>query len=190
MFPREYNGQFADNDVYIDCMNGIQISSYGRGILEAYIPSLTRGHNIIKSINSELSNDIILDIKDTDSEVIFRFKATHMKELEKYLKPKISGANISPFSTRNLPKNKTYKIPDGELVRYKEIVAKIPKEHILSLTHITNNYLKTLVTKRNTWDNIKADMALKRLKAKEYIHSINKWDEYISYLDKSIRKDM
>ena len=98
------------------------------------------------------------------------------------LKPKTSGADISPFSTRNLPRNKDYKIPDEDLARYKDISSKIPKERILELTHITNSYLKLLVNKRNTWENIKADMALRGLKAKEYIHNIGKWDEYIGYL--------
>lgn len=182
-FPREYTGQFADNDIYIDCQHNIQISSWGRGILEAYVPSLIRGHNIVKAIKSEFGEDIIFDIKDTDSEVIFKFKANYMIDLEKYLKPKTSGANISPFSTRNLAKNKTYKIPDEELNQYKQIIAKIPKEHILSLTHTTNNYLKTLVSKKNTWEDIKADMVLKGLKGKEYIHSLDKWNDYIKYLN-------
>ena len=117
-FPREYTGQFADNDIYIDCQHNIQISSWGRGILEAYVPSLIRGHNIVKAIKSEFGEDIIFDVKDTDSEVIFKFKANYMTDLEKYLKPKTSGANISPFSTRNLVKNKTYKIPNEELEQY------------------------------------------------------------------------
>lgn len=182
-FPREYTGQFADNDVYIDCQHNIQISSWGRGILEVYIPSLIRGHNIVKAITSEFGEDIIFDVKDTDSEVIFKFKANYMTDLEKYLKPKTSGANISPFSTRNLAKNKTYKIPDEELEQYKQIIVKIPKEHILSLTHTTNNYLKTLVSKKNTWEDIKADMVLKGLKGKEYIHSLGKWNDYIKYLN-------
>ena len=212
-FPREYTGQFADNDIYIDCQHNIQISSWGRGILEAYVPSLIRGHNILKAIvglekfntiysginentpqyigengqktaiKEQFHGDIIFDIEETDSEVLFKFKANYMTDLEKYLKPKTSGANISPFSTRNLAKNKTYKIPDEELEQYKQIIAKIPKKHILSLTHTTNNYLKTLVSKKNTWEDIKADMVLKGLKGKEYIHSLDKWNDYIKYLN-------
>lgn len=77
-------------------------------------------------------------------------------------------------------------IPDEDLVKYKDISSKIPKERILEITHITNTYLKSLVNKKNTWENIKADMALKRLKSKEYIHSIGKWDEYIEYLSERI----
>lgn len=186
-FPREYTGEYADNDVYIDCYHNIQISSFGQGVLEVYIPSIIRGNNIIKAVQSEIGEDIIWDIKRTDTEVIFKFKAQNMESLEKYLKPKTSGASISPFSSRNLPKNKDYKIPDEEFEAYKNIVTKIPKKRILSLTHMTNHYLKSLVTKKNTWENIKADMALKMLKPKEYIHSIGKWNEYIKYLEKELK---
>ena len=185
-FPREANGQLADNDIYIDCYNNVRVFSYGHGVLECYVSSLGRGHNIVKAIQSDFEEDIIFHIEETDSEILFRFHAKNMKKLEKYLKPKTSGASISPFSTRNLPKNKEYKIPDEEFAMYKNNVAKIPKERILSLTHMTNYYLKSLVTKKNSWEDIKADMALKGLKSKEYIHSIGKWNDYITYLEDNL----
>lgn len=102
------------------------------------------------------------------------------------LKPKTSGASISPFSSKNLPHNKDYKIPDEDFIKYKNIVAEIPKERILDITHKSNDYLKSLATKKNPLENIKADMKLKGLKCKEYIHSIGKWDEYINYLTKEL----
>ena len=230
-FPREHNGQFADNDIYIDCQNRIQIFSYGHGVLEAYIPSLQLGRTILKSIYHDIinkentetktntydvtrkirgreetvhvtketitiideklyedeisSSDIIFHIEETDSEVLFRFKANDVELLEKYLKPRTNGANISPFSTKNLPKQK-YIIPDEDLDTYKKIVKKIGKERIIELTHMTNKFLKSLSTKPNTWDNIRADMQLKGLKGKEYIHSIGKWENYIKYLKNQI----
>lgn len=184
-FPREINGQLADNDIYIDCYNKIQISSYGQGILEAYIPSIGRGHNIVNAIKSELGEDAIFSIMESDFEIIFRFKAKDMDKLEKYLKPKTSGAKISPFSSKNLPKTK-YNIPDEDLVKYKNIIEKLGENRIIELTHICNDYLKSLVNKKNTWEDIKADMALKGLKGKDYIHSIGKWNDYIKYVEKRI----
>lgn len=186
-FPREYTGQFAENDVYIDCQKG-KIFHYGKGILQFYTDSLGRGRNVIKAINNDLGEGIITNIEESDSEVLFRFNSKYMEQLAPYFKPKTSGANISPFSSKNLPKNKAYKIPDEELSAYKSIVGNIPKERILSVTHTTNNFLKSLVTKKNTWDNIKADMALKGLKGKEYIHSIGKWKEYVKYLAQSLKQ--
>lgn len=67
-----------------------------------------------------------------------------------------------------------------------DIVAKLPRERILELTHSTNSFLKSLVTKKLTWEQLRADMKLKGLKGKEYIHSIGKWDKYIAYLNKNI----
>ena len=64
-FPREFDDTFADNDVYVDCYNNIQIFSYGHGILETYIPSLGRGRNIIKAIGEEITDKIIFDIVKT-----------------------------------------------------------------------------------------------------------------------------
>ena len=88
-----------------------------------------------------------------------------------------------------MPKNNDYKIPDGEFDTYKNIVAKIPRERILSITHITNHYLKSLVTKKNTWEDIKADMALRGLKGKDYIHAIGRWNDYILFLEKNLKKE-
>lgn len=101
------------------------------------------------------------------------------------MKPKTSGASISPFSSRNLSKS-DYRIPDEILEEYKQIVAKIPRERILNITHSTNAFIKSLATKRETYEDIKADMAKKGLKAKEYIHSIGQWDEYIKYLEENL----
>lgn len=109
-----------------------------------------------------------------------------MDRMEKYLKPKTGGSNISPFSSKNLPKNKGYIIPDEELAYYKDIVQKIGQNRIIELTHMTRSFLKSLVTKANTWDDIKRDMAIKKLSGKNYIHSIGLWKDYIDYLKKGV----
>ena len=181
-FSRKLNGTLEDIDCYIDCQYGNKIFHYGRDILQVYIPSLIRGHNIVKMLNS----NIIFDIEETDSEILFKFKYVDSDKIIPLLKPKTSGSNISPFSSKNLPKNKDFKIPDEELSLYKEIVAKIPSEHILTLTHSTNSFIKSLVIKKNPIENIKADMKLKGLKGKEYIYSIGKWDEYIKFLKENL----
>lgn len=180
------DGTLEDIDVYIDCQYGNKIFHYGHSILQAYIPSLIRGRNIIKTINDKYGDGIIFDIEETDSEVLFKFNAKNDDKIICLLKPKTNGANISPFSSKNLPKNKEYTIPDDELSLYKNIVSQIPKERILDITHITQNFLKSLADKANDWDTIKADMSLKGLKGKEYIHSIGKWNKYVKYLNENL----
>lgn len=108
-------------------------------------------------------------------------KSDNIEYISKYLKPQTSGSGISPFSTKNLPKS-NYKIPDEDLDTYKNIVSNFYSESILDLTHNTNNFIKSLATKRNPIEKIRADMKLKCLKTKEYIHSIGKWSEYMNYL--------
>lgn len=184
-YNRKLNGTLEDIDVYIDCVNNVKIFYYGSSILQAYIPSLIRGHNVIKAIN-EMDSSMIFDIEETDSEILFKFKYADSNKIIPLLKPKTSGANISPFSSKNLPKNKDFKIPDVELSLYKEIVVKIPQERILTITHSTNSFIKSLATKKNPIENIKADMKLKGLKGKEYIYSIGKWNDYIKFLKENL----
>lgn len=184
-YCRKLNGTCEDVDMYIDCQFGNKVFHFGGSILQAYIPSLQRGHNIVKAIQQS-NPSIIFNIEETDSEILFKFKYINSDSIIPLLKPKISGANISPFSLKNLPRNKDFKIPDDKLTQYKQIVSKIPPEKLLTIGRMTNSFLQTLVTKKNPWENIKADMRLKCVKGKEYIYIIDKWDEYLKYLNDKI----
>ena len=85
-----------------------------------------------------------------------------------------------------MPVNKSYKIPDEELKSYKDLTRKLTQKDMILLGKYTTSFLQSLVTKKNNWENIKADMAIKCLKGKEYIHSIGKWNDYIEYLRKEL----
>lgn len=185
-FSKKLDGTYEDIDCYIVCQNNIKIFHYGGSVLQAYIPSKKRGKNIIEEINK---NDIsmIFDIEETDTEILFKFKYSNSDKIIPLLKPKTCGANISPFSSKNLPRNKDYKIPDEELQLYKKILKNIPENQRLNIGIMTNNFIKTLATRRNTMENIKADMRLKGLKSKEYIHCIGKWNNYINYLKENMQ---
>lgn len=147
---------------------------------------MIRGHNIIKTIQQSDPSHIF-GIEETDSEILFKFKYVNSDKVIPLLKPRTSGSQISPFSSKNLPKS-NFKIPDDKLIQYKEIVSKIPPEKLLTLSRMTHSYLQTLVTKKNTWENIKSDMRLKCVKGKEYIYMIDKWDEYLKYLENEIKE--
>ena len=147
---------------------------------------MIRGHNIVKTIQQS-DPSLIFDIEETDSENLFKFKYVNSDKIIPLLKPRTSGSQISPFSSKNLPKS-NFKIPDDKLTQYKQIVSKIPPEKLLTLSRMTYSYLQTLVTKKNTWENIKSDMRLKCVKGKEYIYMISKWEEYLRYLENEIMK--
>lgn len=141
-----------------------------------------------ETYNSELiqNTKIIFGLEETDSEVLFKFKYADSDKIIPLMKPKTSGASISPFSSKNLPKNKDYRISDEDFILYRKIIEKIPQNELLGITHTTEKFIKSLASKRNPIENIKADMKLKGLKGKEYIHSIGKWNEYIKYLEKNL----
>ena len=145
---------------------------FGNSTLQAYIPSLIRGHNIVKTIQQS-NPSIIFDISETDSEVLFKFKYINSDKVIPLLKPKTNGASISPYSPKNLPKT-DFKIPEDKLTQYKQIVSKISPDKLLTIGRMTNSFLQNLVTKKNTWENIKSDMRLKCVKGKEYIYIIDK----------------
>lgn len=208
-FPRDENGGIDSSydDIYIKCANGSQIYHYGRSTLVCYIPSLGRGHNILiaiakdlklideedksrdyKSLYQILNEDkTVFDIVETDEEVEFKFNAKNIELIAKYLKPQTSGADISPFSSKNLPKS-SYTIPKDDLEEYLEITNSIPQSDKLLIGHITKRFMDDILLKDKLYKtiNMKTDMRKKCLKNKEYIHSMNYWSKYIKYLKENL----
>lgn len=135
-----------------------------------------------KEINN---SNLIFNIEQTDEEVLFNYNAKNMDILKQYLNPRTNGANISPFSNKNLPKSK-YNIPEEDLNRYKQVTSNLEQGQLILLAKYTTSFLQSLATKKNAWEDIKADMALKGLSGKNYVHAIGKWYEYIKYLNKNI----
>lgn len=207
--PRNDDGSIDSSydDIYIKCANGSQIYHFGRSILVAYIPSIGRGHNILIAIAKELKlidedtksrdygtlysilnkDKTVFDIMENDEEIEFKFNAKNIELIAKYMKPQTSGADISPFSTRNLPKL-SYTIPNEDLRDYLEITNRIPKEDKWLISRITNEFMNNILSKNTLYKTItmKTDMRKKMLKGKEYIHSMGYWDEYIKYLKKEL----
>ena len=186
-YGRKLNGTLEDIDAYIDCQHGNKVFHYGRSILQAYIPSLIRGHNVLKKLTELYRQDIVSDIEESDSEVLFRFNAKDIEKIIPLLKPRTNGSGISPFSSKNLPKTK-YIIPDEDFAVYKNIIKNIPQKEVLGISHMTNDFIRSLSTKKNTYEDIKNDMIAKGLKGKEYIHSIGKWNEYIEFLRDKLKE--
>ena len=183
-FPREYNGQYTDIDIYIKCYYDCKIFHYGRGILEFYCPTKRRGLNIIESMKRDKVFDHITNVEITDEEVMLQFKDKSLETLSSYFKIVTNGAQISPYSSKNLPKT-AYSIPDEDLDKYKTCLLSLDNNY-LKIGYLTTNFINSLETKKNTKEMIKQEMRLLGLKGKEYIHKIGQWDKFIRFLETEI----
>lgn len=126
-FPRDEKGNYADNDIYIDCKHGNQIYHYGDKELVAYIPSIGRAKNIIKKLKEEGKEDFILKVIWSDEEALIHFHVKNIELFAELLGARTSGASISPFSVKNLPSNKPkynkYEVPLEHKEQYDKMIA-------------------------------------------------------------------
>lgn len=198
-FVRNFDNSINDTDIYISCRNGCRIYTYGhinntRPVwLQAYIPSIGRGHNIVKALKEK---DIeLVDIIENDEEVEFKFKASDIEIVAELMKAKTSGCNISPFSIKNLPVSDV-EIPTEEIARYKEITSVVPKTNLLLISKLTNEFLENVLQKdirritRNKKYEYKSE--IKKLmmsrQVKTFIYVKNYWDKYLNYLQNKINE--
>jgi hypothetical protein len=123
-----------------------------------------------------------------DNELSFRFKAEDIKFIADYLKAKVSGKNIRPFSKKNLPKS-DYKIPIENLQDYTKIINQIDKGDFLIVSQITDEFMTEIMAKNYRHIDIKSDIKKKCMsrQIKEYIHSMGEWDNYLEFLNSRVK---
>lgn len=129
----------------------------------------------------------VFDIEETDSEVLWKFRDKDIEMMTKYMQAQTSGASMSPFSTRNLPKEK-YEINADDLALYREITDSVNKDDLLSIGIITKRFIFEIMSKSKQYKkvNMKELMKKKMLKSKEFIHSEGFWNEYLKFLKENI----
>lgn len=198
-FPRTPNGDVEEDlEIYITCQHGSKIYAYGTDghkemQLAAYVPSLGRGRNVRKAMDKEKIEYYAYD--ETDEEVRFLFSSNDIEKVAKLLKAKISGANISPMSKRNLPKNKSVQIPDEDMKRYRDITSSLGKDKMFSIKSVNKSFMDNVLAKklkenpraRKPFD-YKADMRKLMLagKTREYVWVKGLWKEYVDYLNDNL----
>lgn len=206
-FPRTENGLIdpSFDDLYIKCAYGNQIYFFGKKkkrnipeedkyIMEAYVPSRQRGKNILEKLN-EIRDDIAFDIKLTDCELLFKFYLKYLDDVAELLKAQLNRKDsegnykyVSPFSVRNLPKNK-YKIPSEDLLTYNSIVGNIAKDRMYIIAHICKEFVKKYICKKKfTIRDMKAEQRKMGIKGKNYIHAKGLWNKYCDYLEKEVKR--
>lgn len=201
-FPRTPSGDVEEDlEIYITCQHGSKIYAYGTDghkemQLAAYVPSLGRGRNVRKAMDKEKIEYYAYD--ETDEEVRFLFSAKDVESVASLLKAKTGGANISPMSKRNLPKDKSVQIPDEDMQKYKEITSGLSKDKMFSIKSINKSFMDKVLAKRLKKNSrarkpfdYKSDMKKLMLAGnlKCYIYQKGLWNEYLDYLAEHISKE-
>lgn len=198
-FPRTPSGDVEEDlEIYITCQYGSEIYAYGTDghkemQLAAYVPSLGRGRNVRKAMDKEKIEYYAYD--ETDEEVRFIFSSNDIEKVARLLKAKINGANISPMSKRNLPKNNNVIIPDDDMAMYRNATSSINSNNMAKLKSINKSFMDDVLAKRLKENprarkpfDYKADMRKLMLagKTKEYIWVKGLWKEYVDYLNDNL----
>ena len=217
-FPRLIDGILDPtfDDLYIDCKNNIKIRHGVGNVLSCYIPSKGKGINILRQIYQDnisnnlpkekdsyceklceelVNKNILVSAEILDGEAYFEFKADMIDYIAKLVGAKTSGASISPFSSKNLPKE-PYKIPEKDLKLYKEAIKGFPVKTVvingkertmvdgLLINRLTSGFDEVIIKSKPKKFDINKDRKTKCLKGKEYVHSLGEsiWKEYCEFL--------
>ena len=197
-FIRDMDGNIDSDfaDFYLSGRSGIEIKHGVGSKLACYIPKLQLGNNILRSYYSALigdykdkSMDIICkeliehgyaeDIDILSSEVFFIFDVKYIDVIAPIVKLKTSGAKISPFSTRNLPKA-PYTIPSKDLEEYQKAKG--------NLTGLEVGRLQEAFILSTFPATVRQDMRKEMLKGNQYIHKHGKWHDYCKYMEENNKK--
>ena len=119
--------------------------------------------------------------------MFFKVKDKDLSKIINLLKPQTSGASISPFSPKNLHKEK-YQYTNEQIRLYKEITDVIPESDKLLIGKLNNLFFSNILCKklRMKIDEIKVDMKKEQLKMKDYIYAKGYEKEYLEFLRKEI----
>jgi len=149
-----------------------KVRSIDKHTLVAYIPSLGRGHNIVKELTK---NNINFYTEDNDEEVFIYFSPSDIALVATLVKAKVAGATIKPFSEKNLQWN-DYTIPEELDNKYKQAIQGMP---IAKIGRVYNEFAEL--------NKIDLDRKRKfaRLKVKDYIHSIGKFNQLIKFIEQT-----
>lgn len=188
-FIRDDNGTLSPefDDFYIPCLSGGKIIHLDQDILQYYVQGVRKGRSILNNIKHDNTKviSLLFNIIETDNELTFCFKSSSLDSLEKYLKPKINGSSISPFSRKNLPKS-LYKIPDNDIEKYRNVIEDKYTKGDTILGYLLSKHTKEFLSKIKKINGKKIDVTKMKkkecLKSKEFIHKIGLWDKYISFL--------
>ena len=140
-----------------------------------------------------VENGILISAEILDYEVYFEFSADKIDYIAKLVGAKTNGAKMSPFSPKNLPRE-PYKIPDKDMKLYKAATKNFPTKTVevhgkprtmidgILIQSLTKKFDEVIIKSQPKGFNVVKDRKKKCLKGKEYIHSMDLWNEYCEFL--------
>lgn len=156
----------------------------------------------LESLCDELvKKDILVSAEVLDGEVYFEFKAVMIEYIAELVGAKTAGKSIQPLSPKNLPKV-PYEIPDKDMKMYQEALKELPAQTVVIggkertmvdgfLVKSINKQFDDVVLKSKPKSfNIDQDRKSKRLKNKEYYHSLGAetWQKYCEFIKTFAKK--
>lgn len=197
-FPRDEHGNIEESfeDLYIPCRKGVIKHTYKDFDILAicFYDKASTAKNVYTELKNKYPKlDIELDLewkdskgkKVTNNDGYIYFNAEDIKKIATIIKPKTSGASIKWSSNKNLPKVE-YKIPEKDLKKVNSILEGLDKTQKMQFARSCNSMFLESISNRKY--NAKESLKTSRLNAKEYIHSIGKWDEYVKFMKKERNK--
>lgn len=192
-FIRDDNGELDPDfgDFYMSGTGGIEIKHGTGSELACYIPKLQKGNNVLrnyyeattgKSYKNKSMDAIVKALKESgyvndcdimSIEVFFTFDAKHLDILAPIVKLRTSGARISPFSTRNLPKA-PYTIPKADMDKYKKAKDGLSG---LEIARLNEQFIA-----ENFDSDFKTNLRKEMLKPIQYFHKEGLWDRYCEFV--------
>lgn len=192
-FPRDENGEIDSDysDFFLKGKSNIKIKHGVGSEIMCYIPSNGVAYNVVrqyanamlnkeykdynKAANELIKHNYINEIEFLDGECYFTFDVKYIDDLNKIVKLRTSGANISPLSSKNLPKAK-YEISNSDMELYKESKNGIPP---LAIGRLNSEF-----GKQNWGESYNKLLRESHLKAMFFFHKENRWNEYCEFLRK------
>lgn len=186
-FPRDEEGNIDKSfeDLYIPCSRGKSVikHTYDDEVLViCFYDKSSTAKNVFNELKCKYKN-IYLEYDDCGTDALIYFKSEDIDKIATIVKPKTSGSSIKWSSTKNLPKVE-YTIPSKDLNQFKKITEKLDRTQKMHFSKTVNSeFLKQI----SIGFDAKEEQKKSRLGAKEYIHSINKWGDYIEFIKDRIK---
>ena len=186
-FPKDESFE----DFYIPCKRNcvIKHTYEGNDILAlCFYDGISTAKKVLSELKM-LGVEVESDIESGNRDAIILFNDKDMKIVASVVKPKTSGKTINPLSKRNLPKSKiagAYKIPQEDLDKLNKKVEHLSQTDKMQFFRSCNKEYIEKISKKDKCD-YNTQMKNDGLNARQFIHSIDKWDDYLKFVNNKLK---